>query len=92
MVLPAPARAENDAEFPLLDGKIYVIQRFDDRVARLVMLADVFKSDIAHGKASFSMCKNKYAISFLSCLKENADARRTKNRRRKNKIMDSFLL
>jgi len=38
------------------------------------------------------MRKNKYAISFLSCLKENADVRRMKNRQRKNKILNLFLL
>ena len=62
--LACAGRAENDAELPLLDGEIHVIQRFDDRVARLVILADVFKSDIAHGKPPFPCVKTNMRFRF----------------------------
>ena len=55
--LARAGRAEHHAELALLNVKADIVHRLDHGIARLVMLADIFKSDVAHRGSSFN--KNK---------------------------------
>ena len=67
--------AEHHAELALLDRKADVVHGLHDVVAGLIILADVFKSDIAHGKPPCVKTKQKNVFTFR---KESIGPRKNK--------------